>query len=237
MAKPCINSRGIGGSGGGARSGRGMVRSATIASAQVVDSCTARECLEDLQVFFSSEDQLIVDNTVAVKNPAAVIEAVNFEVEPIHLRTGHYAVDMTMRIYITMDAYLSREERPARLTGTAYVQKRDILCGCESTTRTFRSDGFASTRLPTAAIQVSEPVVLSMRVTEPYQTGEERKSILVTLGIFSVTSLEQPVQLVVPLCERTAMPERACDSINEGSACDVFDAMEFPRAQFFGERR
>ena len=205
---------------------------AVIASAEVMDSCCERECLEDLRVLFGEKDQIIIENSVLVKNPVAVLEAVNFEVEPIPLQPGCFTVDMSMRFYVSCDAFLSRDDRPHRLTGTTYVQKRAILFGGEGGTRVFSSNGVSSTALPKASIQVAEPVVLDCRLAET-PTG---KAVLITMGIFSVTSLERPAQLAVPVLERV-VSERVCINNTERTACEAFESIPFPTEQFCPERR
>ena len=205
---------------------------ATLACLQVMDSCCERECFEDLQVFFDEKDQIIIDNSVLVKNPTAVLEAVNFEVEPIPLQPGCFAVDMAMRFRVSCDAFLARDDRPHRINGTTYVQKRDILFGGESSARVFSSDGESFTSLPRASIR-AEPVVLSCKLSE---VGT-RKAVLITMGVFSVTSLERPALATFPVLERL-VAERNCASTAENAACDVFDNMRFPTEQFCpGSRR
>ena len=205
---------------------------ATLACLQVTDSCCERECFEDLQVFFDEKDQIIVNNCVLVKNPTAVLEAVNFEVEPIPLQPGCFAVDMAMRFRVSCDAFLARNDRPHRITGTTYVQKRDILFGGESSARVFSSDGESFAELPRASVQV-EPVVLSCRLGE----APSGKAVFITMGIFSVTSLERPALVTFPVLERL-VAERNCASTAENEACDVFDNMRFPTEQFCpGSRR
>ena len=205
---------------------------AALAAAQVMDSCCERECLEDLQVFFGEKDQIIIENSVLVRNPVAVLETVNFEIEPIPLQPGCFTVDMAMRFYVSCDAFLSREDRPHRITGTTYVQKRDILFGGECGTSVFCSGGARSNALPQASIQVAEPVVLSCRLGES-PTG---KAVFITMGIFSVTSLERPAQLAVPVLGRI-LAERECGINSERAACEVFEKMRFPAEQFCGGHR
>jgi len=197
-----------------------------------MDSCCERECFEDLQVFFDEKDQIIVENSVLVKNPTVVLEAVNFEVEPIPLQAGCYTVDMAMRFRVSCDAFLARDDRPHRITGTTYVQKRDILFGGESSARVFSSGGESFSALPRASVQV-EPVVLSCRLGETHSG----KAVFITMGIFSVTALERPAQVTFPVLERL-VAERECEAISENSACEVFDNMRFPIEQFCpGSRR
>ncbi|MCL2856287.1 MAG: hypothetical protein FWE19_00990 [Oscillospiraceae bacterium] len=209
---------------------------ATFSAEQVMDSCCERECLEDLQVFFEEKDQIIIENCVLVRNPMAELEAVDFEVEPIPLREGCFTVDMAMRFRVRVDAFLSREDRPHCVSGTTYIQKRDILFGGDCGASVFRSGGEHSTALPQASLQMAEPVVLSCRLAE-VPTG---KAVLITMGIFSVTSLDRPARLAVPasVLERAAaLTERRCSNTTERSDCEVFETIRFPEEQFRGRRR
>jgi len=197
-----------------------------------MDSCCERECFEDLQVFFDEKDQIIVNNSVFAKNPTAVLETVNFEIERLPLQPGCYAVDMSMCFRVRCDVFLARDERPHHVTGTTYVQKRNILFGGESTAKVFSSDGENLTTLPRASVQV-EPVALSCRLCEV----PKGKAVMLTLGVFIVTSLERYAQVTVPALERV-VAERECATTAESSACDVFDNMRFPVEQFCpGSRR
>lgn len=206
-------------------------QAAALASSRVLDSCSDRECLEELQVFFDADDQLILDSCVFVKNPTAVLEAVRFDVEPIRLREGFYTVDMALKFLVSIDAFISREDRPVRLTGSTYVHKQLILFGGRSGARTFYSDSEVGEASPRACIKVAEPLVLSAHLAGEDPSCRGAKALFISLGLFYVASLERPTNLVIPVCD-LAMPERRCPEISENSACDLFDEMRFPAEQF-----
>lgn len=116
-----------------------------------------------------------------------------------------------------------------------------ILYGGESNTQTFFSSGeqlgdtnacCETINLPTAAVQVVAPIALEARIgsvcaadgTTPVRT------VIMTLGLFSVVEIFRPVTILVPTYEYT-IPTKECHTDTE-SPCAVFDKIRFPAEEF-----
>ena len=183
--------------------------------------------------------------------------------EPVAFDPNHYCIDVTFYYRVLADAVVG-SCRPAALSGLAVFSKRAVLCGEESTAKIFTSrtrlnhpDGLTafSTNLPTAVVEVLDPMVLSSRVREVCEckdgnvaqipqgilevfdeelvvSGESRR-LYVSLGQFSIIRLERDAQLVVPVLDYSLPCKECCD--NPGGTedpCEMFSRIPFPAAEF-----
>ena len=224
-------------------------RPTAIAGLQVVDTCADRECLEDLQVFFSPSDQNIINRCVQVRCPAATVENVAFGLEPTPWRRGCFTVETLFMFRVRLEAVLPGQEPPVCVEGSCFFERRSTLFGGENCVRTFRSNGAGCGGVPEASIQCAQPVVLNVHLTDgPVAFGappqavidrlggrlspEPHRAVLISLGLFSVLSLERPTQLAVSSFG-PALPTRECRGELCGKeVCDLFNAMPFPIEQF-----
>lgn len=114
------------------------------------------------------------------------------------------------------------------------------------------------TNAPTAVVETVDPVVLSVRVAEAgcrsccvcgcnevpenvwsclsgsVYGGNDRRVLLVSLGIFSVIRIERPAQLLVNAAT-CAVPEKECRNCVDDTSCDpcrIFREMDFPVNEF-----
>ncbi len=191
---------------------------------RIYDSCSDKDCLEDLRVYFTDRGQQIIDNASTIKAKKAEILNVYLEVEPIPFNRGFFSVDMTFFFLVKLSAYTSPVAPPALVCGLATFSKKVILFGSEGNVRVFSSDTNgnlgASSNLPTASVQVVDPLILGNRVvdcppctpdpciTPPSRIAERFegsfsnvvpvRSVFVTLGLFSIVQIERGVQLFDP---------------------------------------
>jgi len=112
-----------------------------------------------------------------------------------------------------------------------------------------------STSLPTAVVEAIDPIVLSMNIVDvcepccdcgiyevPAQIYEDfgadisfantGRRVFVSLGQFSIISLERDTQLLMPSYDYY-MPEKECIGSNEDDACTLFSRIHFPVEEFF----
>lgn len=183
--------------------------------------------------------------------------------EPVAFDPNHYCIDVTFYYRVLADAVVG-SCRPAALSGLAVFSKRAVLCGEESTAKIFtsrtrlnHSDGLTafSTNLPTAVVEVLDPMVLSSRVREVCEckdgnvaqipqgilevfdeelvvSGESRR-LYVSLGQFSIIRLERDAQLVVPVLDYSLPCKECCDSPGAGEdPCEMFARIPFPADRF-----
>jgi hypothetical protein len=232
---------------------------------KITDSCRDKDCIEDLRVYLTQGSQSILDSCASANVRCADLLYTYIDVEPVAFDRNHYCIDVTFFYRILADATVGTN-RPVSLYGLAVFSKRAVLCGEESKAHIFTSntrigelDGLTirSANLPTAIVEVLEPMVLSSKVVdvchcacgdqnlvqipaairscfddELVLSGESRR-LLVTLGQFSLIRLERDAQLVIPVLDYSLPTKECCDS--PGCAedpCEMFSRIPFPAQQF-----
>ena len=237
----------------------------SIHTKKITDSCRDKDCIEDLRVFLTTGSQTILDSAASAKVRCADLLYTYIDVEPVAFDRNRYCIDVTFYYRIVADATVGAF-RPAALHGLAVFNKRAVLCGEDSKTHIYTSnthihepDGatIQMANLPTAVVEVLDPMVLSSRVRDVCEcacqenpqaripafvrqmfdeelvlSGDARR-LFVTLGQFSVIRLERDSQLVVPVLEYSLPTKECCDA--PGCAedpCEMFSRIPFPTAQF-----
>ena len=230
---------------------------------KITDSCRDKDCIEDLRVFLTCGSQAVLDQAAGAKVRCADLLYSYIDVEPVSFDRNHYCVDVTFFYRILADATVG-SCRPASLYGLAVFSKRAVLCGEESSTHIFTSntrfncpDGLSrmSANLPTAVVEVLDPMVLGSKVKEVCECTDnhsvqipdhiktmfdeelvlsgDRRRLYVTLGQFSIIRLEREAQLVVPVLDYSIPTKECCDT--PGCAedpCEVFSRIPFPTDRF-----
>ena len=236
----------------------------SIHTRKITDSCRDKDCIEDLRVYLTTGSQAVLDTAAGAKVRCADLLYAYIDVEPVSFDRNHYCIDVTFYYRIIADTMVSGC-RPTSLYGLALFNKRAVLCGEESrahiytsSTRLDAPDGLSrfSANLPTAVVEVLDPMVLSSRVREvcdcacdtvAFQipqyirdmfdeelvlSGDKRR-LFVTLGQFSIIRLERDAQLVVPVLDYSIPTKECCDT--PGCAedpCEMFSRIPFPEKQF-----
>ena len=230
---------------------------------KITDSCRDKDCIEDLRVYLTCGSQAVLDQAAGAKVRCADLLYSYIDVEPVPFDRNHYCVDVTFFYRILADATVG-SCRPASLYGLAVFSKRAVLCGEESSTHIFTSrtrlncpDGLSqvSANLPTAVVEVLDPMVLGSKVKEVCECHDshgvqipdyikamfdeelvlsgDRRRLYVTLGQFSIIRLERDAQLVVPVLDYSIPTKECCDA--PGCAedpCEVFSRIPFPADRF-----
>lgn len=235
----------------------------SIHTRKITDSCRDKDCIEDLRVYLTRGSQAILDAATGAKVRCADLLYTYIDVEPVAFDRNHYCIDVTFYYRVLADALVGNA-RPAALYGLAVFSKRAVLCGEESCAHIFTSqtslgqlDGASlrSANLPTAVVEVLDPMVLSSQVKavcdckdhnpcripdpilsafdeELVLSGESRR-LYVTLGQFSIIRLERDAQLVVPVLDYSLPEKECCDSIGcSEDPCDMFSRIPFPAERF-----
>ena len=216
-------------------------RSAKIMARQVLDARRSRDCLEDLQVFFNEDDQALIQSCASIQAVDARVEDVSFGIQPVPLNNGCFTVDCNFTILVRCNVFMVGSEEPIELTGRTSFLKRCILFGGCGGVQTFSSDSTSSQDIPVATVQVSQPVVLQLFITDcpdkiNVQPGVDnttsKRLVFATIGVFSVISLERNIQLTIPVL-RAGAPPRQC-TIGEFTEdpCQLFRRAAFPANKF-----
>lgn len=239
----------------------GFKDAVTIEAERIFDSCSDRDCLEDLEVTFPDyESTQLVNEATFAKAKCVEVASVYFQVEPIPFNCGFFSVDLTYTFDITLELSNATAGTTNTVTGTACFTKKVILYGSDGGTKYFTSftNGIENTvgcqcntsaNLPKASVAVADPIVLGLKLctTPAYSactdatcteavTVPARRAVCITVGLFSIISLSRSVPVMVPAFNYE-VPCKECSS-GSGSCttetpCELFEKIRFPSSEFF----
>lgn len=220
---------------------------------KIYDSCRDKDCAEDLRVYPTVCSQAYIESAFSVRPSAATLLYADVNVDEIGFNRGYYTVDVTYFYEVTGTTFPG--ENPVR--GLCVFNKRVMLFGSEGTAKIFASDGSSadSALQPVAVVECVDPIALNMKLVDACPTGlaadvrdipqsildyfgEELvvadgvRTLLTTLGQFSIIRLERDSQLVVPVYDY-CMPEKECAGSTEDDPCTLFQRIRFPVEEFF----
>ena len=157
-----------------------------IDTARVYDSCSDKDCLEDLRVYFCDCDQRIINESVTVKGRTAELCRAFLDVEPIQFNKGFYSVDITFIFKVTLEAYKTPIGRSCGRSevvhGIASFNKKVILFGSEGNIKIFSSDfepneddeqNAPTNNLPKAVLEAVDPIFLAAKLVDRDCSGDE----------------------------------------------------------------
>ena len=234
---------------------------AYIDTSRILDSCRDKDCFEDVPVYLCEPACELLEHATNVRTKSAEVVASAITVEPVAFNRGFYQVGIRLFIRVVCEI-CSGIGRSQEVGGISFIDKKVILYGSEGNVNIFKSrataDDFcsdkniavASKNLPTAVLEVVDPVVLGTKVVRADRctllefpcaisgmegdrmlSGRNNAMIVVSLGIFSVVRIERPAQYLVNGTEYT-VPEKECISPKVDDPCDLFKNMAFPVGQF-----
>ena len=151
----------------------GFNETVCIDAQRVYDSCGDKDCLEDLEVYFTPPTQNIIDKATNVRLRDVEVITVLLDLEPVPFHKGFYSVDMTFFFEVTLDVFQTPAAPPVTISGLSVFSKNVVLYGSEGNVKVFSSDGSLDEleqnsvqSLPKASVQVAQPVGLSARLCE-----------------------------------------------------------------------
>lgn len=212
---------------------------------RVFDSCSDRDCLKNVPVVLDCGE--LPCNISVVKARCVKVEDICINIEPVPFNKGFFSIDLTYTFRVELMGYDRGCDNPVLLTGTAYAGKNCILYGSESATKTFFNNGkrmgttnacCETVNLPTASVSVVEPIALETKIGMTCcskdaceeQECRRQRTVIMTLGIFSVVELTRPVTIMVPTYEYTIPKKECCTDAD--SPCEVFEKIKFPEEEF-----
>jgi len=227
---------------------------------RVYDSCSDKDCLEDLRVYFSPDKRELIAHATNVRLRNAEVITVFLDLEPVPFNKGFYSVDMTFFFNVYLDVFGPLASSPCIVNGVSIFNKRVILYGSEGNVKIYSSDFVpddldsqdASNVLPKATCQVAEPIGLSARICDCPPHGCDTcsrvpdcvcrrfggeldfgasRSIYVTLGIFTIVQIVRNVQMLIPAYD-FCIPEKECVTTSD-DPCEMFRRIDFPTDEFF----
>lgn len=228
-----------------------------IEAQRIYDSCSDKDCLEDLEVVFADgASKTIIENAAFIKSKCVEVVTTYFTIEPVPFNKGFYSIDITYIFNCVLEAYTNTTTPPQTVSGTTQFCKKVILYGSDGNAKLFSSDdvtppptlGCCNQNLPTATVQVVEPIVLDTKlVTKSCCCGDcgyqsqidgsqlpppAQKKVFLTVGMFSIVSLQRPVSLLIPAYD-FCVPHKDCSTSNSDSPCELFEKIKFPTTEFF----
>lgn len=239
---------------------------------RIFDSCRDKDCFEDVIVYLTDYGRDVIDHSSNVRCCSANVTAANVSVNPIPFNNGFYQIEARIFVKLTFECCVCLSNRQI-IEGIAVCDKRVVLFGGEGGVSTFRSDpnsdafcsgidpekqtgcGCISGEMPTAVLEIADPVVLTSRIVEKHHpcrcfcsseqdipgavlsnvngrlAPEGERRLVVSLGFFTVTRLQRPGQYLVSASEYS-VPDKECPVTESDDPCTVFRNMEFPVGEF-----
>lgn len=218
---------------------------------KIYDSCRDKDCLEDLRVYPTAESQAYIESAFSVRPRAAKLLYAGVNVNEISFNRGYYTVDVTYFYEVTGETFPGENT----IRGLAVFTKRVMLFGSEGSAQIFSSDAaFTAAQQPIAVVETVDPLVLSMKLVDSCPGGitadisqvpesilnyfgdlvlsDGARTLLCTLGQFSIIRLERDSQLVVPVHDY-CFPDKDCPGGSEEDPCSLFSRIRFPVEEFF----
>lgn len=241
----------------------GCKEAVCIDAGRVYDSCSDKDCVENMRVLFCERDQMLIDRAVSVRAKKAEVIHTYIDVEALPLNRGYYACDITFYFEIKLEVSTGHGNPCAEVCGIAVFQKKVILYGSEGNVKVFCSEFSAEQsdaqempcrNMPRACVQVAEPVVLSTKLVD---VCECKCSCCHSIpecicnrygGCFVETTDGKAVLVtvglftIVQLIRKVqmlvpvydfCMPSKECNCGSNESPCEIFQKMCFPVNEFF----
>ena len=229
---------------------------------RIYDSCSDKDCLEDLPVLLTKAGQCMIDKAASVRLSDVEVCNVSIGLQSVPFHKGFYAVDMTFYFDVCLDVFMAPNAVPMAVKGLAVFSKRAVLFGSDGSVKIFSSDtnpeitdniNVPTINSPKAVVQVAEPIPLSARLVDrktppPMPPFRIPESILRRYGgEFSSGDAEKQALVSVGIftivqLERNVqmlipaydfcIPHKECVSSSE-DPCELFSSIDFPTSEFF----
>ncbi len=142
---------------------------------RIYDCCKDRDCMQDLRVYLSEQDQQILENAISVKPGKTEILWSYIDVEPLAFNNGFYTVDVQFFIRVCFEVCLG-QGRPQHIEGCVAFTKKAILYGSEGGAKIFTSEYAphscdrnleVRSNRPRVTVEVLDPIVLAAHISDP----------------------------------------------------------------------
>ena len=233
-----------------------------IDAGRIYDSCTDKDCLTDLQVYFTDRAQPVIDSAISVKCKEVEIITVYVDVEPVPFNKGFYSVDLTFFFKVTLGVYCSPASPASTVVGVAAFSKKVILFGSDGNVKVFCSTDARNccdhdnTNMPKASVHVVDPMCQDNKLVDcscnnawdccgvnipasvcckfdgDFNCVKPQKAVLITIGLFTIVQLERCVQMMIPAYD-FAVPDKESTNTTADDPCEIFKKIKFPVSQFF----
>lgn len=230
---------------------------------RIYDSCGAKDCLRDLTVFFTQENQELINTATTVRVTRVSVLTATVDVDAMAFNRGYYSVDETYYLLCCCEVFTAAGALPSTVMGIAVSTKRVVLYGSDGSAKRFSSNtpavidpteadccqGFGGS-LPVANVQVSAPMALAaslVPVTTPPIVSFVPENVTTFIGGDLVAPDTQQVTVTVGLFSITTLSREVqlmlpsydfCMPRKEcddrdEDPCEAFSKIEFPSESFF----
>ena len=100
---------------------------------RVYDSCSDKDCLEDIRVLFPAARQPLVDSATNVRIRDVSVITVYMDLQPIPFNKGFYSVDMTFFFDVALDLFGGPTSCPVPINGVAVSTRRSFSTAARAT--------------------------------------------------------------------------------------------------------
>lgn len=150
-------------------------RTASIDVGRVFDSCSDRDCVEDLRVYFTACDQEMIERASSVRAKKAKVLGTCIDVDELPFRDGYFTCKLTFFVEVQVEATVCDQCRVLR--GCTVFEKKVALYGGEGSVQVFSGElrrtcsdpcanVMSSSNTPRCVVQVAEPVLLDVQVND-----------------------------------------------------------------------
>ena len=237
----------------------------SIEANRILDSCRDKDCFEDVKVLLTDFGNEILEHTTNIRAKSACITWTYIGIDPVRFNRGFYTITVRFYVKITFEACLCGG-RSQEFDGVAVLEKKVILFGSESNVSIFKSSADSSDfcsipepccpirNLPTAIVEVVDPVILGIKIKEPGEhcccccccndipehvcssvngslSDGNGRYLAISLGIFSIIRIVRSAQYIINATEY-CIPDKECVSTEEDDPCALFRHMAFPTQEF-----
>ena len=233
-----------------------------INASRIYDSCSDKDCLEDLNVLLTKPGQCMIDKAANVRLNDVDVCNVTIGLQPVPFHKGFYSVDMTFFFDVELDVFMAPNALPMPVKGLAVFSKRAVLFGSDGSVKIYSSEcsgdssdgmNLPSRNCPKAIVQVAEPIPLSARLVDKCTNNSMTpcripESILRRYGgEFSSADADKQVLVSIGMfsivqLERNVqmlipaydfcIPHKECVTSSE-DPCELFSSIDFPTNEFF----
>lgn len=232
---------------------------------RIYDSCSDKDCLEDIRVLFPACVQPLVDCATNVRVRDVDVISVYIDMQPIPFNRGYYSVDLTFFFDVALDLYGGGGMGCEHVNGISIFNKKVMLYGSEGNVKTFsteqcgcKTEVHGCKTMPKATVQVAEPVALSAKLCEVCRCGCGCEPCCVIPegiakrygGDFECASPKNAVYvtiglfIIVQIVRNVQLlipafdfcfPEKECVTTGD-NPCELFRKIDFPTDAFFPPR-
>ena len=153
----------------------GCKEAVCVDAGRVYDSCCDKDCIENMRLFFTEREQMLVDHATGIRAKKAEVITTYIDVEALPFNRGYYSCDLTFFFDVEVEVYGGHGCPCTTLHGVGVFRKKCILYGSEGHVRVFCSEyipgagdrqEMPTRNMPRCCVQVAEPVVLDGKLVD-----------------------------------------------------------------------